>query len=256
MKPFAGQPDDLARLDVALESRADQVERAGLGRHDGRSLADAERERPDAVRIPHGEDPVAGKDHDRITAADLEQRLRDGARQGRRLGAGDEVKNDLRVGRGREEGARLLEVPPDLPRVDEVAVVREGERAAARREHDRLGVDQKRAARRRVADVPDGRPAGQPRQPGLVEDVRDVAHLALDVDLALVVERGDPRRLLAPVLERVEPEVGEVGGVLRVADAEDAALVVRSRHCLTNTEHRRNVLNSDRQDFNIGRPQR
>ena len=28
-------------------------------------------------------------------------------------------------------------------------------------------------------------------------------------------------------MESIEPEVGEVGGVLRVADAEDAALVVK-----------------------------
>ena len=113
---------------------------------------------------------------------------------------------------------------PDLPGVDEVAVVREAERAAARREDDRLGVGQQRGARRRVPDVPDGRAARQARQARLAEDVGDVAHLPLDVDLA-VLERGDAGRLLAPVLEGIEAEVGEVGGILRIADAEDAAFV-------------------------------
>jgi hypothetical protein len=75
--------------------------------------------------------------------------------------------------------------------------------------------------------VADGRPAGQPREPRLVEDVGDVAHLTLDADLA-VLERRDAGRLLPAVLQGIEAEVGDVGGVLRVADAEDAALVFES----------------------------
>ena len=116
----------------------------------------------------------------------------------------------------------------DLPGVDEVAVVGQRQRAAAGREDDRLGVDQERRARRRVPDVADGRPAGQPREPGLVEDVGDVAHLPLDVDLRRSSSVAIPADSWPAVLERVEAEVGEVGGVLRVADPEDAAFVAET----------------------------
>ena len=221
---LAGQPHDLARLDVALVLRADQVEGAGLGGDHGRALADAQRQRADAVGIAGGEDALAGEDHDRVRAADLQQRLRDRPRQGRGLRAGDQVQDHLGVRGRREERAARLERGADLARVDEVAVVAQGQRPAAGGEDDRLGVDQQRGAGRGVADVADRRLAGKAREPGLVEDVGDVAHLPLDVDLA-VVERGDAGRLLAPVLEGVETEVGEVGGILRIADAEDAAFV-------------------------------
>ena len=72
--------------------------------------------------------------------------------------------------------------------------------------------------------MPDGRPARQARKPGFAEDVGDVAHLPLDMDLA-VVEGGDPGRLLPPVLEGVKAEIREVCGVVRIADSEDAAFV-------------------------------
>ena len=144
-----------------------------------------ERQRTDAVGVANGEDALAGQDHQRVGAPHLGEGLGDRGRERRRLRAGDQVQDDLGVGGRREEGALRFQGRPDLPGVDEVAVVREGERAAARREDDGLGVEQQRGAGRRVADVADGRAARQPREPGLVEDVGDVAHLPLDVDLAL-----------------------------------------------------------------------
>ena len=72
--------------------------------------------------------------------------------------------------------------------------------------------------------MPDRGAARQARQARLAEDVGDVAHLPLDVDLP-VLERCDAGRLLAPVLERIEAEVSEIGRILRIADAEDAAFV-------------------------------
>ena len=63
---------------------------------------------------------------------------------------------------------------------------------------------------------------------GLVEDLRDQAHVLVDQDLAAVADR-DAGRLLAAVLQGVEPEVGELGDVLaRGPDAEDAAGVLRA----------------------------
>src|SRR5262249_59723222 len=101
----------------------------------------------------------------------------------------------------------------DLAGVDEVAVVRQGERPAAGREDDRLRVRERRGPRRRVPDVADGGAPREPRQPRLVEDVRDVAHLALHTDVR-TVEGGDAGRLLAAVLQGVEAEVRDAGGVV------------------------------------------
>ena len=57
----------------------------------------------------------------------------------------------------------------------------------------------------------------------LVEHLRDEAHVAEHGQPAAVGDR-DPGRLLAPVLEREEAEVGEPRHVaLGGADAEDAA---------------------------------
>ena len=61
---------------------------------------------------------------------------------------------------------------------------------------------------------------------GLVEDLRDQAHVLVDQDLAAVADR-DAGRLLAAVLQGVEAEVGQLGDVLAGGpDAEDAAGVL------------------------------
>ena len=61
---------------------------------------------------------------------------------------------------------------------------------------------------------------------GLVEDLRDQAHVLVDEDLAAVADR-DAGRLLAAVLQGVEAEVGQLGDVLAGRpDPEDAAGVL------------------------------
>ena len=63
---------------------------------------------------------------------------------------------------------------------------------------------------------------------GLVEDLRDQAHVLVDQDLFAVADR-DAGGLLAAVLERVEPEVGELGDLFTGRpDAEDPARVLRT----------------------------
>ena len=62
----------------------------------------------------------------------------------------------------------------------------------------------------------------------LVEDLRDEAHVLVDEDLLAVTGR-DAGRLLAAVLQRVEPEVRQLGDVLTGSpDAEDPAGVLRA----------------------------
>src|SRR5205814_10154439 len=79
-----------------------------------------------------------------------------------------------------------------------------------------------------VAHMADRHRAGEGAQLRLVEHLRDETEVAHGHDVA-VLRRGDARRLLAPVLERIEGEVGEAGDVrFRRVYAEDAALVERS----------------------------
>ena len=68
----------------------------------------------------------------------------------------------------------------------------------------------------------------------LVEDLRDEAHVLVDQDLRAVADR-DAGRLLAAVLEGVEPEVGELRDLCRIGprpvagpDAEDTTGVLGS----------------------------
>src|SRR5262245_17860081 len=67
--------------------------------------------------------------------------------------------------------------------------------------------------------------AGQTAQALGAEDVGHPAHRLLQVERAAVGGR-DARRLLAAVLERVETEIGDVGGLRVVPDPEEPALVV------------------------------
>ena len=54
--------------------------------------------------------------------------------------------------------------------------------------------------------------------------------MSLTTVIGLAVAHRDPGRLLAPVLQRVQAEVGEVGhGLARGVHAEDTAGVVQPR---------------------------
>ena len=74
--------------------------------------------------------------------------------------------------------------------------------------------------------MPDRGGAGQPREAGLVEDVRDVTHLLLDRH-ALARPGHDAGGLLPAVLHGVEAEIRQVSRVRVAVDAEDAALVAK-----------------------------
>src|SRR6185312_5460541 len=90
----------------------------------------------------------------------------------------------------------------------------------------RLHVAQARPAGRRIARMADGARALQPFQyRGLCEGIADQADMALDVKLRAVI-RDDAGRLLAAMLQRMQAEGGDRGGVLPAEDAEYAAFVV------------------------------
>ena len=67
---------------------------------------------------------------------------------------------------------------------------------------------------------------GKRLEAALVERVGDVAHRARNAHL-LAVGGRDAGALLAAMLQRVEAEIGQVGGFGMAEDAEDAALVFK-----------------------------
>ena len=138
----------------------------------------------------------------------------------RALVVGDQRGDHLGVG-GRRE--RLADLLAQRLRVDEVAVVAERDRAHAAVVQERLRVLPGVAARRRVARVPDRELAVEAGEAAFVEDLRHEAEVAHRGQPAALGD-GDPRGLLAAVLQRVEPEVAEARDVTAGrADSEDAA---------------------------------
>ena len=121
----------------------------------------------------------------------------------------------------------LAQLVVELDRVGQVAVVGERDLAPVVAP-DRLRVLPRAAAGGRVADVADRHVAVERPQLLLVEDLGDEPGVAQRGDVAALAG-GDPGRLLAAVLERVEGEVGEPGDVVaRRVHAEHAALVARA----------------------------
>ena len=72
----------------------------------------------------------------------------------------------------------------------------------------------------------DGSAAHEPVDDRLLgEGVADQADMALDMEL-VAVEGDDPGRLLSAMLQRVQAERGDGGGILTPENAEDSAFVM------------------------------
>jgi hypothetical protein len=113
---------------------------------------------------------------------------------------------------------------PQLAGVHEIAVVRDGDLSVRAIDQDGLRVEQAALARGRVAGVADRDMAGQRFERRLVERLGHVAHGARDPHL-LAIGGADAGALLAAVLQRVEPEVGQVGRFGMPEDAKNTTLV-------------------------------
>ena len=240
LRVHARRVDDehLARLDLAHEVRADDVERGGLAGEHPPAFDAAEHERPEPVRVAHADEVRFVHHHEREATLELGehtlQRLLEVATVGTFAGCvlgGDELGHERGVGGGvetgvtRHEAGEHAEVLGELERVGEVAVVAEREPGVTDRAVDGLRVAPAARPGRGVPHVPDGEVAVEGREPALVEHLRDQAHVLRHRD-GLAVAHRDAGRLLAPVLQRVEAQVGEVGDSLtRCVHAEHATRV-------------------------------
>ena len=123
------------------------------------------------------------------------------ARQGDLLGHGLGVAAD-----GAGQHPRVLR---QLRGVDQVPVVRERELRVGNVAVDRLGVLPHARSGGRVAGVADRQVPVERGQGPVVEHVRHQAHV-LDDGQVVAVGGGDARRLLAPVLQCVDPQIRQV----------------------------------------------
>jgi hypothetical protein len=137
--------------------------------------------------------------------------------------AGHEVHDDLGVHGGLEDGAAGLQTTADVPGVGKGAVVADGDALAAVLHHEWLGVDEHGGAGGGVAHVADGQ---VPRELVQLVGVEDLGHQPqAPVHANPGAIPGDyAAGLLAPVLEGIEAEVSEAGGIGVAVDAEDAAV--------------------------------
>ena len=199
-------------MHFAHQLRPDDVEGAALRGDDEAVVEAPERERPDPVRVAEGDDRALGHHHGRVGALEPRHHVGDRVLDQLAVMGGEQRRDDLRVGGAAEGDPLLLQLAPELDRVGQVAVVGERQLAAVVAP-DRLRVLPGAAAGGRVAHVADRHVALQRPQLLLVEDLGDEAGVAQRGDVAALTG-GDPGRLLAAVLQRVESEVGETGDVV------------------------------------------
>ena len=97
--------DQLARLDLADEGGADDVERGGLGRDDPAAVEPAEHERADALRVAGGVERVLVHEDQRERAAQLGQHLHRGLLDDDVRARGEQRGEQVGVGGGADRSA-------------------------------------------------------------------------------------------------------------------------------------------------------
>ena len=125
----------------------------------------AERERPEPVRIAHGDQPVPRQHHERERALHLRDRLDDRVLDARGPRPRVEVQDHLGVAaRSGRSSPAATSSSRSSRGVDEVAVVADGDLAVRAVDQDRLRVGELALAGRRVAHVADRDRPGQLRE--------------------------------------------------------------------------------------------
>ena len=138
------------------------------------------------------------------------------------------MQDHLGVGGRLHHRAFVHQLAAQRQAVGQVAVVADGEAAAFEFGEQRLHVAQDGLAGGRIADMADGGGAGQ-----AVDDfaagkgVADEAQAALGME-ALAVEGNDAGGFLTAMLERMQAERGDGGGIRMAEDAEHAAFLAQA----------------------------
>ncbi len=221
----------LAGEHVADELGPDDVEGAGLGRQDPGVSDPSQHQRAHAQGVAHADQPVGGQRQEGERAFDAAQRVLEAFGDGAMEGPGHQMQHRLGVRGGVEQRAALDQFALDLQGVGEIAVMRDGDAAHGEVAMKGLHVAQGGMALGpggRVADMADAGAAGELLHGlGGSEVVAHVAEFLDHVEAAGFVMRDDAPGLLAAMLERVQAQRHEVGGVAGPVDAEQAAFLAQ-----------------------------
>ena len=203
----------LARLHIALESRADMVERAGLRRQHPAAVQLADAERAHAQRVAHADELGIGHYREGIRALQPPHAVGDALFPRERGRVGKEMRDDFGVVAAVKIAAPAGELFFQRHRVDEIAIVRQRELDSIALGADGLRVLYGAIAGRGIARMPDGDMPRQVRHIVLLKRLPDQPHRDLGMD-ARAIACGDAGALLPAVLQRVQPEESVARGVV------------------------------------------
>src|SRR5579862_3028940 len=215
--------DDFAIFDIAHVLGADDIERTGFGGEDRTAVELSEHQRPDAQRVARADQLLVGEAHESVRALEQLQALDKAVDEAIAMGPCHEMQDHLGV-RGRlHHGALAHQLAAERQAVGEVAVVADGEAASVEFRKQRLNVAQNGPAGRRVTNMADGGLAGQP-----VDDLaagKSIAHESkAPLGMKTVAVKGnDAGGFLAPVLQGMQAERSNGGGIGMAENAEYAA---------------------------------
>src|SRR2546423_9851356 len=222
---------ELPGFELAPGRGADEIERARL-RRDHIAVAQlAQPERPEAARIDDGVQRPANRDDQRIGALDAFERIEQLVFGLASFGARDQMDEDFAIGRRLEDRPLGHEVGTERLGVRQIAVVRERERALAVARENWLRVRNDRRAGGGVARMSDRDVTRETGDDLLAEDVGDESHATMCAGDGTPIHRDHTSRLLAAMLEAVEPEIREAGGLRNARYADDAAHLPISLPC-------------------------
>ena len=222
------EDDDFAILDVAHIFRADDVERAGFRGQDRAAVERAHHQRPDAERVARADQLLVGEADEGIGAFQRAQPVDEAVDEARFARARDQMQDHLGVGGRLHDRALVHEFAPQRQAVGQIAVMADGEAERIEFGEERLHVAQQRLAGGGIADMADRRHAGQAVDDlALGKVVADEAEPALGME-PVAVEGDDAGGFLAAMLERMQAERGDGGGIGMAENAEHAAFLAQA----------------------------
>jgi hypothetical protein len=175
----------------------------------------AHNERPEAVRVAEGVEPVAEHQHGGESAFQFALHAGDGVLDLEPLADmihGYQAADELRVVIALEHHAVALQPGAELAIVDEVAVGSDGHyRALGQFDGMRLRVERVAAARGGIAHVADGGIAGKPRLDAFVQHLLHQPHAFMGDDSSGGVLRGRAAAFLPAVLYGEEDRGDQTG---------------------------------------------
>ncbi len=215
--------DEFARLYVPDVVGVHNVQRAGLA-GDNRCVAvPADAQRPEPVRVARGHQTVFRQEQETERALEVAETVRQAVLESPVLGIRKQVDDDLAVRARLKDRAPFLVLAAERPGIDEVTVMRDGQKPIDLLDNQRLDVLYPAGPRCRVAHVTDSGVAGKRAEIALFEHVGNKPR-AFSAVKRPPVRRDNSRALLAAMLERVQTHIDARRRTCVAPDTDKAAV--------------------------------